>query len=174
MDKWGMQARRSLRAGRPMLHSFSYLPVGKADFPRDNSYGFQCSVAGNINRWFGIVGDCGGQYRTTTDLGPSHPGVTARTSVYEYLVGPRFSIRREKYTLFFHGLVGGARGNSGMAGFSHSTFALAGGGGLNINVGKRIAIRAIQLDYVGSMVDILEDNLRLGFGVVIRLGGSGK
>ena len=150
---------------------FSYLPAGKADFPRDNSYGFQCSITGNLNRWFGIVGDFGGQYRTSTDLGLGYPGLTARTSVYEYLVGPRFSIRRERYTVFFHGLVGGSKGNSGLAGFSDSGYTLAGGGGLDIHVNNRIAIRAIQLDYIASFVDILEDNARLGFGVVIKLGG---
>ncbi len=28
----------------------------------------------------------------------------------------------------------------------------------------------LQLDYIGSFADILEDNVRLGFGVVIKLG----
>lgn len=151
---------------------FSYLPAGKADFPRENSYGFQFSINGNLNRWFGAVADFGGQYRTVSDLGPGFPGITAHTSVYEYLAGPRFSVRRKHFTAFFHALAGWAKGRSGLAGFSDSGFALCGGGGLDINLGDRIAIRAIQLDYLGSFVDILEDNARLGFGLVVKFGGS--
>jgi hypothetical protein len=153
-----------------LFGGFSYLPAGKADFPRDSSYGFQCSITGNLNRWFGVVADFGGQYRKVSDLGPSYPGVTVNTSVYEYLAGPRFSIRRERFTLFFHALAGGAKGNSGLAGFSDSGFAIGGGGGLDIHIGDRIAVRAFQIDYLGSFVDILEDNARFGFGAVINLG----
>jgi len=151
---------------------FSYLPAGGADFPRQDSYGFQFSVCGNVNRWFGVVADLGGQYRKVADLGPGFPGVTANPSVYEFMAGPQFSLRRDRYTVFFHGLVGGAKGNSGIAGFSDSSFAVGLGGGLDIHLGDRISVRAIQLEYIGSFVDILEDNARLAFGIVIRLGGS--
>jgi len=149
---------------------FSYLPAGGEDFPRENSYGFQFSACGNVNRWFGVVADVGGQYKKVTDLGPGFPGVTANTSVYEYMAGPRFSLRRDRYTAFFHGLAGGAKGDSGIAGFSDSSFAFGVGGGLDVHLGDRISVRAIQMDYIGSFVDILEDNVRLGFGIVIRLG----
>ena len=152
----------------------SYLPANvTTDFPRDDSYGFQASVALNLNRWFGVVGDFGGQYRTVSDLGPGWPGVTAETSVYEYLVGPRFAARSGRATLFAHALVGGARGNAGIGGFSDSAFALGVGGGVDVDVNRRLAIRAIQFDWMGSFVDILEDNVRLGFGVVVKMGRSG-
>jgi len=149
---------------------FSYLPAGGADFPRKNSYGFQASVCGNINHWFGIVADLGGQYSKTSDLGPGWPGVTATTSVYEYMVGPRFAVRRQKFNFFSHVLVGRANGHSNLVGFSDNSFAFAGGGGLDINFGDRLALRVLQLDYIGSFADILEDNIRLGFGFVIKLG----
>ena len=153
---------------------FSYLPADGDDFPRKNSYGYQFSIGGNLNRWFGVVADFGGQYRKVSDLGPGFPGITAETSVYEYLVGPRFSVRRKEYTLFFHALAGGAKGNSGLDGFSDSAFALGAGGGLDINIGSRMAVRAIQLDYLGSFVDILESNARLGFGIVLKFGQDGN
>lgn len=149
---------------------FSYLPADGSDFPRRNSYGFQASLSGNISRWFGIVADFGGQYRKVTDLGPGFPGVTVNTSVFEYMAGPRFAVRRERFTFFTHALVGGATGRSGLSGFSDSNFALGGGAGLDINLGDRVALRAFQLDYVGSFVDILENNTRLAFGVVVKLG----
>jgi len=149
---------------------FSYLPAGIADFPRKDSYGFQISLCGNLSRWFGVAADLGGQYNKTSDLGPGWPGTTASTSVYEYLVGPRFAVRRQRFNFFSHALVGRASGHSNLAGFSDSSFAFAGGGGLDVNFGDRFALRLLQLDYIGSFADILEDNVRLGFGVVIKLG----
>jgi hypothetical protein len=151
---------------------FSYLPANGMDFPRKNSFGFQASVTGNITRSFGIVGDFGGQYRKASNLGPGYPGVTANTSVYEYLAGPRFAARAERVTVFVHALVGGAAGRTSLSGFSDSQFAFGGGGGVDINLNRYIAIRAIQIDYIGSFVDIVEHNARLGFGIVIKLGGS--
>jgi hypothetical protein len=79
-------------------------------------------------------------------------------------------VRRQKFNFFSHALVGRANGHSNLVGFSDSSFAFAGGGGLDINIGDRLALRAFQLDYIGSFADILEDNVRLGFGVVIKLG----
>lgn len=149
---------------------FSYLPAGSADFPRNDSYGFQASLCGNINRWFGVVADLGGQYGKSSDLGPGWPGVAATTSVYQYMAGPRFAVRRQKFNFFSHALVGRASGHTNLVGFSDSSFAFAGGGGLDINFGDRLAFRVLQLDYIGSFADILEDNVRLGFGVVIKLG----
>lgn len=149
---------------------FSYLPAGRADFPRRDSVGFQMSLCGNLTRWFGIVADLGGQYNKSSGLGPGWPGTTANTSVYEYLVGPRFAVRRQKFNFFSHALVGRASGHTSLVGFSDSSSAFAGGGGLDLNVSDRLALRLVQLDYIGSFADILEDNIRLGFGVVIKLG----
>jgi hypothetical protein len=165
----------SAQDGHPYLEIFggaSYLPADGQDFPRKNSFGFQTSIAANLNSWFGILGDFGGQYRHVSDLGPNFPGVTADTSVYEYLVGPRFTKRSERVNLFVHALVGGASGRTNLRGFADSLFTLAGGGGFDINVSRRIAIRPVQLDFIGSFVDMLEDNIRFGAGIVIRIGDN--
>jgi hypothetical protein len=55
--------------------------------------------------------------------------------------------------------------------FSDSGLTLGGGGGVDLRVGDRNAVRA-QVDYLGSFVDILEDNIRIALGVAIRFGGS--
>lgn len=150
----------------------SLLPANGMDFPRTNSLGFQASITGNITQRFGIVADFGGQYSRASDLGLGFPGITANSSVYQYMVGPRFTLRRDRFTLFVHGLAGGATGRTDLWGFSDGNFAWGGGGGLDINLNGRIAIRAIQLDYLGSFVDILEHNARLGFGIVFKFRGS--
>ena len=150
---------------------FSILPADGDDFPRETSFGFQASIRGNFSRAFGILADFGGQYRTVSNLGPGFPGVVAKTSVYQYLAGPSFTARRERFDAFAHGLVGGARGRSGIGGFSDSGLTLGGGGGVDIRLNDCSAFRA-QVDYLGSFVDILEDNVRVGLGVAIRFGGS--
>jgi len=139
----------------------SYLPADNMDFPRNDSFGFQTSINGNFNRWFGIVGDVGGQYNRTP-----------HTSVHEFLAGPRFTKRTKRVTVFGHVLVGASVGHTSIQGFSDRGFTLGGGGGFDINLSPRIAIRPLQLDYIGSFVDILENNFRFGSGVVFKFGGN--
>jgi len=138
----------------------SYLPSDSMDFPRENSFGFQTNVTGNINRWFGITGDFGGQY----GKGP--------TSVYEYFVGPRFTKRLSRSSVFFNVLIGSAAGHTNRPGFSDQELAFGGGGGFDFQISRRISIRPLQVDYIGSFVDILEDNLRFGSGIVFTFGGK--
>src|SRR5262249_22293199 len=51
-----------------------------------NWYGLDANIAGNLNRWFGLVGDFG--FYRIKDLPPNVTG-----SAYTYLFGPRFSMR---------------------------------------------------------------------------------
>lgn len=148
----------------------SYLPADRLDFPRDNSVGFQAGISGNLTRRFGIFVDFGGQFSRNASLGPNFPGAAADASVYEFMAGPRFTERTGRMNLFVHALVGGASGRTNLRGLADSKFAFGGGGGLDIHVSCRIAIRPLQLDYIGSFVDIVEDNIRAGAGIVIRLG----
>jgi hypothetical protein len=148
---------------------YSFLPAGGDDFPRTASSGFQGSVAANVSSWFGIVGDVGAQYSSTSDLGPNFPGVSAQASVYELLAGPRFTLRRQ-VSPFVHFLAGRAIGRTNLRGFADSGLALGGGGGVDVAVNRRLAAR-FQLDALGAFTDILETNWRYGLGVVARLGG---
>jgi hypothetical protein len=148
----------------------SFIPESGMDFPRKDSHGFQTSLTANLNRWFGITGDFGGQYSNAPDLGPNFNNSSAHTSVSEYLVGPQFTMRTNRVNVFAHALVGGATGRTNLSGFSNSGFALGGGGGFDIHVSRRIAIRPLQVDYLGSFADVLETNVRVGAGVVIKLG----
>ncbi len=74
-------------------------------------------------------------------------------------------------TGFVHAMFGGAafRGDSN----SDTGFAMAFGGGLDVKGGKRFAFRAIQFDYVPTrLFNTWQHNIRLGFGVVFKLGGG--
>ena len=122
---------------------------------RVESFGFQASVAGNFHRSVGIVGDFGGQYRNSAHI-------------YEYLLGPRFSVRRSKGTVFVHALFGGVTAGRGNG--SDSAFAMGFGGGIDVNVNNHFAVRGIQFDWTpihGAGAWDMK-SIRLGLGIVIK------
>jgi len=146
---------------------YSFLPAGGDDFPRRDSHGVQASVAVNLSRWFGVAGEVGAHFSETSDLGPGFPGVTAETSVYELLGGPRFTARLPRAALFGHALVGQVIGRSSLSGFEDSGFAMAGGGGVDVALRPRLGLR-VQVDVIGTFADIVENNARLAVGVVLH------
>ena len=93
--------------------------------------------------------------------------------VHEYLAGPRFTARSERVDVFGHGLFGVSTGDAGpgFSGFSDSGLTFGGGGGVDVRVSPRIAVRA-QYDLFGSFADIVEGNSRFAVGAVIRIGES--
>ena len=74
--------------------------------------------------------------------------------------------------VFGHGLFGISTGDAGpdFSGFSDSGLTLGGGGGVDVRVSRRLAVRA-QYDLIGSFADIVEGNSRFAVGAVIRFGG---
>ncbi|MGH9752921.1 MAG: outer membrane beta-barrel protein [Blastocatellia bacterium] len=140
-------------------------------------HGFSLSVAGNITRSFGVVGEFS-RYSKSNFLSDiiNDPDLNQiDASVITYLFGPRFTVRTGKAEPFFHGLVGAARGSvddpTVGGAESGSAFAYALGGGLDIKAHDNFAIRIAQLDYLQARVDGEGVNsLRFSAGVVIRLG----
>lgn len=136
------------------------------------SHGWDGSVAFNVNRWLGVVADFGGQY-----TGIDTPDSSERIRTHSFLFGPRFSARGKHVTPFAHALFGAAHNDSRAreAGFdlhfTDDSFAYALGGGLDVRLGRRVALRAFQLDYLrtGFFAEPQHKG-RLAFGLVLRLG----
>jgi len=141
---------------------FSFLRSGG-----QNLAGWQGSVAGNFHRNIGVVGDFGGQYKSISGVG---------VSTYQFLLGPRFSVRGKGFTAFSHFLVGGVNIGAGLEGVSvrASGLALGVGGGVDVNLGKSVAIRVMQLDWGATRVlgEWETHNIRYGAGVVFKFGGK--
>lgn len=126
---------------------------------RQTFYGFQADAAFNFDKNLGIAADFGGQYK----------GVAGETiHSYQYLFGPRASLRSEKATVFGHALFGGA--NFGASGSSENGFAMGFGGGIDVNAGERFAIRVVQFDWIPTKFNDtwIKDIVRFGFGIVIK------
>src|SRR6266704_6851125 len=91
-----------------------------------NANGWNTSLTGNLNHWFGIASDFSGAYK-------SQNGVSFNN--YTYTFGPQVSLRRNPaFTPFAHFLAGGFRGSAsvGSASASDNGFAMMFGGGVDI------------------------------------------
>ena len=146
-----------------------------------NWHGFTGSIAGNVNRWFSLVGDFG-VYRIK-DVPPNVSG-----SAYTFLFGPQFSLRHERWTPFVHALFGAARLADIQVtppattsaffnrSFSENAFATALGGGVDGNFNKHIGVRIFQLEYLLTKFtdggDNKQNNLRASAGLVLHFGGA--
>ena len=145
---------------------------GGYSYAGSGSNGFDASIAGNVNNWFGVVGDVGGQYSTLTDQ-----GFTEKIRSHSFLVGPRFSARQKRVVPFVHALFGVSKLKTEtdefgpLVSFSDTSFAMALGGGLDVKVNERLAIRIVQIDYLRtSFFGETQNKGRIGAGIVLRFG----
>ena len=122
----------------------------------EHANGLGLDFAGNINRHFGLVAELG-----------VHKENDQRA--YSAYFGPRISFRGGRVTFFIHALAGGIKIPTG--GDSVTVASLAGGGGLDINVGDNVAIRLFQIDYTpiryqGEWINLFRGQT----GVTFRMG----
>jgi outer membrane protein OmpA-like peptidoglycan-associated protein len=158
--------------------------------------GGSTSIAYNFNRYLGLAADFGG-FNDTRLLLEGTGGVAsvddqvASGSVFTFLAGPRLSYRKfSRVTPYAQALFGGIHasaveicpGNcSGMPGLPAETdFALTAGGGVDIKVRRRFAIRLLQAEYLMTSFKNLstgssatQNDMRLSSGIVFRFGGGG-
>ena len=153
---------------------YSYLRVNPGQGIKGDNIpgGWQASIAGNVNNWFGIAGDFSGHYGNP-DFGT---GVSVKTRVHTYTFGPRISYRNnDRVTPFAHVTFGGAH-LSGPSIPSKNGFAMTLGGGVDAKVNDHFAIRIGQFDYILTRFDgpvsgktASQHNFRYSAGIVIRL-----
>lgn len=146
---------------------------------RQRAHGVGINAAINFSDRLGIVGD--GSYNAKGVSVPSLFGSNKINVQHIYfLFGPRLSFRGDRATGFLQTLVGGAHITDEF-GSQHRTtdLALAIGGGVDLKISKRLAIRALQVDYLPSRRRLAStnekdwlQNLRAQFGIVFRFGGD--
>jgi outer membrane protein with beta-barrel domain len=137
-----------------------------------NFHGWNTSVTGNVSKSFGLVADISGHYGSEVD-GP----FLINQDAHSFHFGPRFAHRGTRCTPFVYALFGVTRFHeratiSGQR-FSESDtgFSSVLGGGLDVRVSDRLAIRAFQLDYFRpNFFGEAHNRGRLAFGVVLRFG----
>lgn len=154
-----------------IFYGVSYLNLGaKAAGERASLLGFEFASDINLGGSWSITSSVAAQFAGSTD-----PHIHHRLEAYQFLAGPRYTFRRDKCSPFVHALIGTSRGELFSlqmrdTRFSHFTYGI--GGGVDVPIRPRIALRILQLDYVHSSISPLgENNIRGSAGVVFRLGG---
>jgi hypothetical protein len=128
-------------------------------------HGYGLGIQGNLSKSFGVVAEFTSNHGASGPVSIQAPGVIILipeldTRVNTFLFGPRFSYRARAVTAFAHALFGGAntklQDEKGGSGFEdgNTEFAMAFGGGLDVNLGKHYAIRAAQIDYLPVHTDL--------------------
>lgn len=135
-----------------------------------NLGGWEASVTENVNHWLAGTLDISGHYKS-----PQILGVTNREVMYSILYGPRISYRTRWAVPFGHVLMGAAHANVKVTPVgphaSDTSFAVAVGGGLDLNLGGKATVRVFQTDYFRTnILGTRPDGLRASAGVVFYLG----
>jgi outer membrane immunogenic protein len=104
-------------------------------------------------------------------------GSGAGLTLTSYQVGPRYRFRQVRRLVpFAQVLLGGSRASGSYAsdmGLSNA-FAATMGGGIDVELTSRVDVRAFQADYAflrfPNGVNDHQNNLRISFGIVFKLG----
>lgn len=189
---------RARNLGVPRFELFvGYSYVNAAlGFDSDNRLvwlnGGSTSLAYNVNRTLGLVGDFGAYTNSEVRFSGGSTSTVkvdkANTAVMTYLFGPRFSFRsRERVTPFGQALFGGVHANQVTLANctvnctllpSENRFAMTAGVGLDIRVHRHFAIRLVQAEYLMTRFTNYntgaigtQNDMRLSAGIVFRFGG---
>jgi opacity protein-like surface antigen len=169
---------------------YSYANASRLSTPdRRNMNGWNASLTGNFNQWVGIVGDVSGYYGSsgafpialgaclTSSCVFTPIAANAHSTVHTFLFGPQVSWRRSGVIPFAHVLLGAGHQslkittNPPLGSPFHNTsggFAMALGGGVDIPLTDRLALR-FQPDYLQTrFFRGTQDNFRVSTGLVFR------
>jgi opacity protein-like surface antigen len=155
--------------------------------------GGSTSIAFNLNRTLGLVGDFGGYDASELQLtgAGANPARVADASgtAYTFMAGPRLSFRHDRITPFVQVLFGGVHASqvtlSNCTGAlctplaSENAFAMTAGGGLDLKIHRHLAIRIVQAEYLMTRfgdpttgIRESQNDIRLSSGLVFGFGGN--
>ena len=166
-------------------YSYSHIGNTATSFAgSEGAHGFTGSLTGNINPWLGFTGELDYHVRSEKATDSASGLVTdANGKRTSFRFGPRFTSRmNDTVSTFAHVLVGGTRqsfnfndGTGLNTSLSATGFSTVAGGGLDLRVAPRIAVRPVQIDWehLGSVQVLGMDTgstngLRYSAGIVIR------
>lgn len=150
-----------------VFHGFAASP------PKSKGNGWNAAVAYHFNRWLAAKADLSNSYGSGgTQLGVSN----GPASLITYTFGPTFSAYSSpKGKLFGEVLVGGYSNQvQYFASESFHGLALMAGGGIDAQVGKRFAVRVLEVDWLGFMTGYgffnygTKSNFRVSTGLVFQ------
>ena len=164
-------SRADLALGYTYVHS-NAPPDGCGCF---HFNGGSVSASWKLNSWWRIAGQFSAAHAGNISSSTLSPTMTT------YLIGPRYGLTKGSHRVvpFSNILLGAAHVSDGYfpngSSSSATAFAMAAGGGVDISMGKHIAIRPIETDYLftrfPNAVNSRQNNFSLTSGIVFRFGG---
>ena len=150
---------------------FSYMRIDGDEGDNRNFYGWNGALSLNATKHLGFTVDASGHYQDN---------VISRSRFFNLMAGPRFTARNDDFTTFAHVLLGGMHQHERVTTLAsqfdvHGTaFALAMGGGVDVNVTHHFGVRVIQAEYELSKFNravsgkSVQHHARVGVGLVFR------
>jgi len=145
--------------------NFDSTTIGFAN--RSNLNGWNAEPSFNLSTSWSVAADVSGQYGSQLTL-------------YNFMIGPQYSWRREKSKFFVHGFFGKAQNTfniktSTRNGFESVGRAVAVGGGYDLDLTPRFTFRAVQADYVNTHTfGVSQNDIRVSIGLVFHFGHIGR
>jgi hypothetical protein len=133
---------------------------------RSNLNGFNAEGTFNITPRWGVTADVGGQYGS-------------QMTVYNFLIGPQYALRRDKSKFFVHGLFGKAQDRVNITTSISSHFesvgrAIGAGGGYDLDLTPRFTFR-VQADFLRTdTFSTTQNDIRASTGLVFHFGHIGR
>ncbi len=149
---------------------------------RANMNGLVINGVGNVNRWLGVEAEFGTHYHCISGCWIDHIRVEnpdARNDSLSFFVGPKVTFNRNrKLSPWVHSIFGVTKMSYlnviTDVRMSDSGFGMAAGGGLDINF-SGFTFRAVQIDYTRfAGTPKPANNVRVGAGIVLRIGHKAK
>jgi opacity protein-like surface antigen len=158
--------------------------AGPSNFPSFSAYGGSGQFVVNFSGWLGFPIDVGAVHNRNVG------GVGLETTLVNFLVGPRVSIRRPRVTPYVQVLFGGAsigatdsltpgNGSPEERHSWQSAFAMTVGGGMDIKINNHVSFRMYQLEYFLSrfqnprtLNDNNQNHLRYSTGLNFTFGAQ--
>lgn len=134
-----------------------------------NIPGFEVSITENANDWFGGTLQLNGHFSSDLAL-----GTTNHQRDFSILYGPRIWHRYGAVVPFGHVLFGATHESVTVSPGPHASeteFAVAAGGGLDVRLGSKVGVRALQLQWSPqNVIGSRDHRFQASAGVVIYLG----
>jgi hypothetical protein len=148
---------------------YAYRNVDSATFGfvnRSTLNGFDAEGTFNIRPSWGVTADVGGQYGS-------------QLTVYNFLIGPQYAMRRDKSMFFVHGLFGKAQDRVNISTPIKNHFESVGrtigaGGGYDLDLTPRFTFR-VQADFLRTdTFGTTQNDIRASTGLVFHFGHIGR
>jgi hypothetical protein len=139
----GYSFERISACGSSGSMDFSLCHAEEGTAEANNYNGWNAAGTVFAYKFLGFTADLAGHYGTTGVSGAS-ASFAPFTSRYSYMFGPVAAVRNKTYAPFVHVLFGRITNNFGS---SYANFAWAIGGGIDVAVSRRWAVRMVQFDY---------------------------